>query len=671
MNRIRYGKFLTIFGTILVLNFTFFAPAFAQDLHMVPEKGNVHPKMTGYLKKLGGEYKKGAMAARLFAQSRNININARDKITVYLISKPGTTVDEMSLQALGAEIIKSTDNVSKVKAPINMLTTIADNVKGVSFIKTPNKLIPVDVQSEGVNLTGASSYHSSGYTGAGVNVAVIDVGFDNLSSAISNDDLPNSIVKVDCTGAGCVSAGFDPGTEDYEHGTAVAEIVYDMAPGANLYLIKVEDTLDLWAAKEYSKSNGIKIINHSLIVANSNFYDGECWFPNAVCSADDAYANEILWVNAAGNEATQHFEATFTDLEPNRWHNVSGSDETINITANAGDTINVYFTWDDWPTTNQDYDLYLYNSSSTLVASSINSQTGTQEPIEDISYSVPANDTYHLKIYNYSAPLNHRLEVYSLDHNLSPAVASSSLLSPADADGAMAVGAIDYLDWATGPQEYYSSRGPTNDGRIKPDICGPDYVSSYTYDPFLFAGTSAATPHVAGAAALILDENPGYSVSQLWNALTSSAIDMGSCGKANIYGYGRLNLGGGGGFSCTSVSGGGGGGGCFIATAAYGSPMEPHVKVLREMRNRFLLTNSLGKTLVDFYYTYSPVAADFIAGHAGLRAIVRVGLLPLVGVSWIALKMGPVPTIEFMLVFGICLIGLVRFKNVKDMKSKG
>ena len=501
------------------------------------------------------------------------------------------------------------------------------------------------------------------------------MGFDNLSSAISNDDLPNNpnnVIKIDCTGATCVAADFSSETE--EHGTAVAEIVYDMAPGANLYLIKVEDTLDLWDAKDYSISHGIKIINHSLVVANSNFYDGECWLPNAVCSADDAYANEILWVNAAGNEATQHFEATFTDLEPNnRWHNVSGSNEDIEIIAFAGDTINVYFTWDDWPTTNQDYDLYLYNSSSTLVASSINSQTGTQEPIEEISYSVPANDTYHLKIYKYSAPLNHRLEVYSLDHNLSPAVASSSLLSPADADGAMAVGAIDYLDWATGPQEYYSSRGPTNDGRIKPDICGPDYVSNYVYNLVRgtrFSGTSAATPHVAGAAALILDENPGYSVSQLWNALTSSAIDMGSCGKDNIYGYGRLNLGGGGGFSCTSASGGGGGG-CFIATAAYGSSMEPHVKVLREMRDRFLLTNSLGKTLVDFYYTYSPKAADFITGHAGLRAIVRVGLLPLVGFSWVSLKIGFVSTFCLIVLCSIGLIVLVRFNNTKDMKSKG
>lgn len=656
MKRIRYRIFLTIFGTILLLNFAFFALAFAQDLHMAPAKENFHPKMASCLKKLEVEHEKSAMAGRLFAQGMNINTQDQDKINVYLMSEPGTSVDETSLYNLGAKIIKQAGNVTRAEVPIDMLTAIADTVKGISFIKTPDKLIPVAVESEGVGLTGASSY---GYTGSGVNVAVIDVGFDNLSSAISNGDLPNNVIKIDCTGASCVSANFSSETE--EHGTAVAEIVYDMAPGANLYLIKVAYTLDLWDAKNYSINHGIKIINHSLVVLNSNFYDGECYNSNAVCSANDAYANGILWVNAVGNEATRHYEATFTDSDNDKWHNVSGSDETINITASAGQTIEVYLTWDAWPTTGQDYDLYLLDSSLdplNPVAVSTTRQTGSQEPTEYISYSVPSNGSYYLSIYQYSTTSNHRLEVYSVHHDLTPAVASSSLLSPADADGAMAVGAIDYSDWTTGPQETSSSRGPTNDGRIKPDICGPDNVSNFIYGHF--AGTSAASPHVAGAAALLLSRYPTYSVSQLWGCLTASAIDMGSSGKDNIYGHGRLNL-----SSCSVIitsgsGGGGGGGGCFIATAAYGSPMEPHVKVLREMRDRFLLTNGPGRTLVNFYYTYSPAAANFIAGHAGLRAIVRVGLLPLVGVSWVALKIGFVSLIGLMLVFGICLIGFIK-----------
>lgn len=86
--------------------------------------------------------------------------------------------------------------------------------------------------------------------------------------------------------------------------------------------------------------------------------------------------------------------------------------------------------------------------------------------------------------------------------------------------------------------------------------------------------------------------------------------------------------------------GGGGGGGCFIATAAFGSYMEPHVKVLREFRDRFLLGNPVGRCFVDLYYTCSPPVADFIAGHDNVRSVVRCGLLPLVSVSWMAMHIG-------------------------------
>jgi hypothetical protein len=110
-------------------------------------------------------------------------------------------------------------------------------------------------------------------------------------------------------------------------------------------------------------------------------------------------------------------------------------------------------------------------------------------------------------------------------------------------------------------------------------------------------------------------------------------------------------------------SGGGGGGGCFIATAAYGSPMQPYVKILREFRNRFLLNNSIGETFVKFYYKYSPPIADFIAKHDSLRAMVRLGLLPFIGVSWLALKIGPLSTMALMFFFAYVLISLVRVRK--------
>ena len=79
-------------------------------------------------------------------------------------------------------------------------------------------------------------------------------------------------------------------------------------------------------------------------------------------------------------------------------------------------------------------------------------------------------------------------------------------------------------------------------------------------------------------------------------------------------------------------------GGCFIATAAYGTPMAKEIQILREFRDEYLLTNPVGKGFVDFYYKVSPPIAEFITEHPGLKPIVRAGLLPAVAISTIAVN---------------------------------
>jgi carboxypeptidase T len=103
-----------------------------------------------------------------------------------------------------------------------------------------------------------------------------------------------------------------------------------------------------------------------------------------------------------------------------------------------------------------------------------------------------------------------------------------------------------------------------------------------------------------------------------------------------------------------------GGGGCLIATAAYGSSMEPHVKILREFRDRFLLKNSIGKAFVNFYYKYSPPLAGFIEKHHNLRMILRLTLFPLVCISWVVLRLGISQAIILMLLLGFGIMGAVR-----------
>ena len=82
----------------------------------------------------------------------------------------------------------------------------------------------------------------------------------------------------------------------------------------------------------------------------------------------------------------------------------------------------------------------------------------------------------------------------------------------------------------------------------------------------------------------------------------------------------------------TSSSGdsSGGGGGCFIATAAYGSYLDPHVRILRDFRDKYLFTNVPGRAFVKFYYKNSPPIADYIRQHELLRTITRLILTPIV-----------------------------------------
>jgi len=98
---------------------------------------------------------------------------------------------------------------------------------------------------------------------------------------------------------------------------------------------------------------------------------------------------------------------------------------------------------------------------------------------------------------------------------------------------------VSQLSWTTGPLEAYSSQGPTTDGRIKPDLVAPDNVSVSTVQFNPFAGTSAAAPHVAGAVALLLSQNPALGASGVETKLRSDAIPMGA---STQFGSGRLNL---------------------------------------------------------------------------------------------------------------------------------
>jgi uncharacterized delta-60 repeat protein len=93
---------------------------------------------------------------------------------------------------------------------------------------------------------------------------------------------------------------------------------------------------------------------------------------------------------------------------------------------------------------------------------------------------------------------------------------------------------------------------------------------------------------------------------------------------------------------------------CSIATAAYGSPLHPYVRVLQDFRDRYLMTSKLGRTLVKFYYKNSPAFAQKIAKHKALKILVQVSLIPLVAFSYLMVCSGPlIASFSVILIFAV------------------
>jgi len=90
-------------------------------------------------------------------------------------------------------------------------------------------------------------------------------------------------------------------------------------------------------------------------------------------------------------------------------------------------------------------------------------------------------------------------------------------------------------------------------------------------------------------------------------------------------------------------------GGCFIATAAYGSPLHPYVKILRNFRDTCLIPSEPGRAFVRLYYKYSPFAADLISKHKALKGVIRINLLPIIAISYSILHLGPIITIAALI----------------------
>ena len=481
---------------------------------------------------------RGGRRAHALAAAMQLSRPGSGHVAAVLELRRDSSAAVASARRLGATVVARGVRRVEVNVPPDRLRALA-RIDGVAWVRAPVRYVADAVGGEEVAAAGAGAWHAAGFTGRGVRVAIIDSGFVGLARRISDGEIRGNVVRADyCGGL------FNTRTD---HGTAVAEIVSEMAPEAQLILICADSDVSISSAVAFARVQGASIISHS---RNSFYGRGDGTGPDAVPAAT-ARASGMLWVNSAGNYAQRHWSGSFTSADGDRWHDFAPGDEANSTDLGPGATVCASLRWDAWPSTAQDYDLSLIVTSptgaSTVVAESETRQGGTQPPYENVCYSNLHESTIRIgaAIWNANTTATPRLDLFMVGAGrLDYQDPVTSLGTPADSASSFTVAAAC---WATSELEPYSSQGPTLDGRVKPDITGPDGISSATYGAGAgcngFSGTSAAAPAVAGAAALVKQAFPSYTPAQIQQFLDSRAVDFGTPGTDNLSGSGRLALG--------------------------------------------------------------------------------------------------------------------------------
>ena len=374
-------------------------------------------------------------------------------------------------------------------------------VPGVIHMDLPIYAVP----QTGSVTTGGDSIHNAddlraltSVDGTGVKIGVISNGVDHKQYSIDSGDLPDTIT---------VHEGYEGGGDK---GTAMLEIVHDLAAGAQLYLSSgiagIDDMLD---SIDWLTEQGCDVIVDDLWFPNEPFFqDGY-----VAEAATDAIASGVSYVTAAGNFAETHYQAGYVDFGDGSHQFATGQNVEPFYLGPRGDLVGALQWSDEWESSGNEYDLYLYQWTGSQWSytgyHSTEEQNGDDTPFEFIQLTNPYDSTLTLGrvIHRYSGS-SRELELFTYGYvAMAPGaviMADDSISGHAAAEGVIAAAASPASAPTT--MEDFSSRGTstiytnfttqTKNYRSPLDITGIDEVQTkvgllgYFSNPF--SGTSAA-----------------------------------------------------------------------------------------------------------------------------------------------------------------------------------
>jgi subtilisin family serine protease len=506
-------------------------------------------------------------------QSRDFRLSAESVVINAVAVSDGNQL-LTDLEALGLENGSVDGLVVSGELPIASIEEAA-NLESLKFAGESIAISRVGlVTSQGVSALLADDARSTfGFNGTGVTVGVLSDSYNSRGGAasdIANGDLPGTGNPLGKTTP--VNVLQESSTGGIDEGRAMLQLIHDVAPGAELAFATAHGGEANFAKniRQLATEAGADVIVDDII------YLSEPMFQDGIVAraVNEVVANGVAYFSAAGNEGRNSYESAFIPSSQNltgfgQLHDFNpgpGEDVFQRITIPIGGRLIISFQWDSpffsvngGAGSPNDLDILLFNSSNTTILAGSNRANIGGDPVEFFSHTNFSSTTqFNLAIAKHSGP-NPGLMKYIVfgDSTINEYNTNSpTAFGHPNASGAQAVGAAFYQqtpEFGVNPPviESFSSPGPVpilfdaNGNRLqnpeirqKPEIVAPDGTNTTFFPPFAnarnpegdafpnFFGTSAAAPHAAGVAALLLSADPTATPAEIYDALESTAIDM-------------------------------------------------------------------------------------------------------------------------------------------------
>ena len=473
-----------------------------------------------------------------------------------------------SIQNNTGTVINSHPNYNSIRAeiPITKIEELSKH-NDIHFVRPADQAMTHKINtSEGDVAHGTLIKRANlSINGSGIKTCVMSDAVDSLAALQASGDLPPVVTVL----PGQAGSG---GSE----GTAMLEIVHDLTPGSSLFFATAfggqaqfaQNILDLRSAYACD------------VIVDDVFYFAEPPFQDGIIAqaVNSVIADGALFFSSAGNSGNFNDGTSGTwegDYSPTTApaavpgvmsvHNFSGNNyNTITVDSPFGFAL---YWADPLDGSSNDYDLFLLDPTGTVVlASSTNIQNGNDDPYEFIS-SDGFNDTNNRLVVALASGSNRFIHLatfrgqlaYTTNGETKGHSAAQDAYSVAAVNVASASGGI-FVGGSSNPVEPFSSDGPRRvffqaDGtpytpgnfsssggmvRQKPDITAADGVSTATPGFGTFFGTSAAAPHAAAIAALMLDADGNLTNNQINDLFSMHALDIESAGIDQDSGVGII-----------------------------------------------------------------------------------------------------------------------------------